>query len=195
MVLVDLRDSIVITGSCGIELFLRRNKVGEGELQVLSALAARFVYFVYCGAMATISSPHHHPDIELCRAVARLDSIIAESPVEQAIAVELAGIDLKLSKAVLEQVRDVLCHAANKREVSILARDVELTTSQAAELLGVSRPHIVKLLDTGELPGRKVGSHRRLRLGDVEKYRESQIKAQRDAANELVGLSQEMGLY
>lgn len=59
-------------------------------------------------------------------------------------------------------------------QVSIIASDQEITTQQAAELLGVSRPTVVRLVDDGELPARVPGTvRRRLRLADVLNYRES----------------------
>ena len=65
---------------------------------------------------------------------------------------------------------------------------------EAAELLHVSRPFVVGLIDKGELAARMVGAHRRLRLDDVLKYkRDSKVRA-RVALKEMVEISQELGL-
>ncbi len=93
-----------------------------------------------------------------------------------------------LLRAVVEQLR-----AGNG--VSVAPLHAELTTVEAAELLGVSRPHLVKLLDQGAMPHRMVGSHRRVRLVDVLAYRDRQDEQSRRALDELTAQAEELGLY
>ena len=70
-----------------------------------------------------------------------------------------------------------------------------LTSQEAADLLGVSRPHLAKLLDRGEIPSHKVGTHRRVHRSDVEAFAD-QIRLQRwRALTELMHLQESMGLY
>lgn len=70
-----------------------------------------------------------------------------------------------------------------------------LTTGQAADLLGVSRPTVVSLIQAGKLPATVVGTHRRLELGEVLAYREKQRLDRREALRELTQLSEDLGLY
>ncbi len=70
----------------------------------------------------------------------------------------------------------------------------ELTTNQAAEILDVSRPFVIKLVRRGELPCRMVGKHRRIPSAAVLEYRERMFQQARRAADEMVQLSQEAGL-
>ena len=91
-------------------------------------------------------------------------------------------------RAVVEQLR-----AGNG--VSIAPLHAELTTVEAAEILNVSRPHLVKLLEQSEMPYRMVGSHRRVRLVDVLAYRDRQDARSRRALDELTAQAEELGLY
>lgn len=70
-----------------------------------------------------------------------------------------------------------------------------LTTGQAADILGVSRPTVVKLVDDGVLPAQRVSTHRRLRTADVLAHRDRTRQGRRAALDELTRISEELGLY
>jgi excisionase family DNA binding protein len=67
---------------------------------------------------------------------------------------------------------------AQGKSIALMPTDAEVSTQQAAEILNVSRPHVIKLLEKGEIPHKKVGSHRRILLQDILKY-ESNFKSER----------------
>ena len=101
---------------------------------------------------------------------------------------------LELPPAAARLLRTLLQEMAAGRAVTVVPLDAEITTGDAAELLHVSRPFVVGLIDKGELAARMVGAHRRLRLDDVLKYkRDSKVRA-RVALKEMVEISQELGL-
>ena len=76
-----------------------------------------------------------------------------------------------LPDAAFRLLVEILNQMARGHVVTVSAIEAELTTQQAAELLGVSRPHLVKLLEQGVLPFRKVGAHRRVKFSDLAAYR------------------------
>ncbi len=71
----------------------------------------------------------------------------------------------------------------------------EVTTQQAAELLNVSRQYLVRLLDEGRIPFRKVGKHRRLRVVDVLSFKETRDTDRRAGLRELSRMTEEFGGY
>lgn len=105
------------------------------------------------------------------------------------------GTRIDLPSEVATVLRDVVVAMAEGKAVSVAPQHTTLTTQQAADLLGVSRPTLIKLLEAGELPYTTPGRHRRLRLSDVLDYRD-RIRHERDRRlDELADLSDEAGLY
>ncbi|HET7463548.1 MAG TPA: helix-turn-helix domain-containing protein [Longimicrobium sp.] len=88
----------------------------------------------------------------------------------------------------------VLRELAQGHAVAVVSTAEEISTGAAAELLGVSRPHVAKLVDTGVLPGRKVNRHRRVRLSDVMAFKRRMERRHR-LLDELAEVSEELGLY
>ncbi len=84
---------------------------------------------------------------------------------------------------------------AQGHSVAILHYEEELTTQQAADLLRVSRPFLIKLLETGHIQYHHVGSHRRIRMGDLMKYKQNRDRLRKNRITEIVRVSESMGLY
>ena len=105
------------------------------------------------------------------------------------------GDPLALPPELGRVLATALAEAASGRAVEVRTVADELTTQEAADLLGVSRPFVVKLVDSGELPARRVGTHRRLRRDDVLAHRDQMRTTQAAALAELSDQAQELGLY
>lgn len=105
------------------------------------------------------------------------------------------GTVLELPESVADALAEVLEAAADGERPLVLRSPDNLTTEQAAAVLGVSRPTIVRMIEDGKLPARMVGTHRRLALGDVLAYRELSTKRRRDALDEMTRQAEELGLY
>ncbi|NBC03768.1 MAG: excisionase family DNA-binding protein [Bacteroidetes bacterium] len=101
---------------------------------------------------------------------------------------------VKIPVSAFRFLNTIIEHMAQGKAITVNPVDAEITTQEAADLLNVSRPFIVKLLEEGEIPFHKVGSHRRIKLKDFLAYKSQYKKDQREALDELTKISQELGL-
>jgi excisionase family DNA binding protein len=104
------------------------------------------------------------------------------------------GNMIRVPKIFIRFMVDVLKEMAQGRTVNFVTSDTEVSTEQAAGILNVSRPFVVKLLETGAIPFRKVGSHRRILLRDIEAYHKEMKTRQKKELQKLSDLDQEFGL-
>jgi excisionase family DNA binding protein len=100
---------------------------------------------------------------------------------------------LEVPRAAVELLARILAHMATGQGVSIVPAHAELTTQQAADLLNVSRPFLIGLLEAGRIEYRTVGRHRRVKAASLRRYIRDDDRSRREAADELSALSQEMG--
>ena len=105
------------------------------------------------------------------------------------------GQQVVLPAEVFDVLRDVAEDLSRGLAVTVAPRQTVLTTSQAADVLGVSRPTLVRLLERGEIPFEQPGRHRRVRLVDVLAHRDRARRRRAAALDELVRASEEAGLY
>ena len=102
--------------------------------------------------------------------------------------------EIRLPKRITALLFEILAEVVQGHSVSIGTQDEELTTGEAADLLNVSRPHLVKLLEAGEIPFHKVGTHRRVNRADVLDYKARQRDRAEAAMRELADQAQELDL-
>lgn len=102
--------------------------------------------------------------------------------------------ELVLPGHVLQILLDVLSEMSQGNAISLIPYRQEISTQDAANLLNVSRPFLVGLLEKGDIPFRKVGAHRRVQLKDVLDYKERTDKHRSQALDELSALSQDEGM-
>ncbi|MDZ8186930.1 MAG: helix-turn-helix domain-containing protein [Nostoc sp. ChiSLP02] len=105
------------------------------------------------------------------------------------------GEQIIIPEPIYQVLLQVVHTMASGKAISIIPQQQELTTQQAAEFINVSRPYLIKLLEQGEIPHIKVGSHRRVRFDDLMKYKQQRDVKRDRLLTELTQMSQEAGFY
>lgn len=102
---------------------------------------------------------------------------------------------IKIPRSALKLLAEVLKAMGQGKPFSLVPVATEVTTQKAAEILGCSRPHLVKLLENGTIPFTKVGKHRRLRFEDVLKYKQQMQQDRKQHLIDMMQNDEELGLY
>jgi excisionase family DNA binding protein len=92
-------------------------------------------------------------------------------------------------------LKDIVRNLEDGRSLVLMPEERQLTTQRAAELLGMSRPYLIRLLDAGEMPYLLVGKHRRIALRDVLAYAKRRVEGRRTALDTMARSAFEAGLY
>lgn len=128
----------------------------------------------------------------------RLGGVLAALASHRAGAPALVGPDgerLELPPEVFEILREVVEALAQGLAITVAPHQMVLSTSEAADILGISRPTLVRMLESGEIPFEQPGRHRRVRMADVLAYRE-RVRRQRGAGlDRMVAAAEDAGLY
>ena len=121
--------------------------------------------------------PHQRSTIEL--------KVIEDDKSEQKVVIPAAAFHLLV---------DILSQMSQGNAVTLIPIHAELTTQEAADILNVSRPFLIKLIETGEIICRKVGRHRRIRFEDLMSYKQRIDSDHTQALDELASQAQELNM-
>jgi excisionase family DNA binding protein len=139
------------------------------------------------------------PDDEQGAAIADFVRVLDEAglgtPATRPALVAASGERLELPESMYDVLRQVADALSKGMGVSVAPLSAMLTTQEAADYLGISRPTLVRILERGEMPMEKPGRHRFVRLKDLVKY-SNRMKEQRQAALEqLVADAEDEAMY
>lgn len=145
-----------------------------------------------------------HDEVELLQNIDKLlqefrsgvQSDNRESGTSMAVLVnETTSQKLEIPSSLFEVIYDAVDILLKGGAVAIMPYHAQLTTQEAADYLGVSRPYLITLLEKGEIPFKRLRSHRRIMLRDLEEYRLHRDEARHQALDALTGDVYDAGLY
>jgi len=126
------------------------------------------------------------------RSLTRLEKIVRPK-VSGAVYIEINHESVELPRSIVSTLFEVLSVLSGVNDKH-LVNEEPLTTQQAAELLHVSRPYLVKLIDKKSIPSYKVGRYRRVYKSDVLAYKEKSLIERKEILQKLVDEAQELDL-
>jgi excisionase family DNA binding protein len=134
-------------------------------------------------------------DADLARVSSRLlATCIGDGPTARLRVIDGDQEIIEVPVPALRMLVDILANMAEGNAVSIVPIHAVLTTQEAADFLGVSRPYLVGVLERGELPHHKAGTHRRIYFRDLLAYRTARMGQSQTALDALAEQAQKLGL-
>ena len=136
-------------------------------------------------------------DIKLAKETTRQFAALstkAREDAHYALTDKKSKVELKISKSMFNAFIALMKEMADGKAIMLIPVDAELSTQEAADMLNVSRPYVVKLLDEKQIPFRTVGRYRRVRFEDLLKYQRTAEARRQAALNEMAAQAQELGL-
>ena len=127
--------------------------------------------------------------------VAHIYKKLNKSPLTVKLEIDGEERIINFPEPALHLFFEILNNMALGRPVSIIPRQAELTTQEAADYLNVSRPYLIGLLEKGEIPFHKTGTHRRINFSDITEYEKKRQTEYESGMQELVDLTKELGFY
>lgn len=121
-----------------------------------------------------------------------LERLHTDSP---EIEIEETNEKIKIPLKALKLLAKILEATSQGKPIFIAPVAMEMTTQAAADLLGCSRPHLVKLLEEGEIEYAKIGKHRRVKYEDVMAYKKRMKAKQQELLIKIMNADEESGLY
>lgn len=125
-----------------------------------------------------------------------LDAVLKQiSSQNPEIEIEETGERIKIPIQALRLLSKILYATAQGKPISIVPLAMEVTTQSAADFLGCSRPHLVKLLEQGIIPFTTVGRHRRIKFEDLQKYKKAMKASQKKLLIQMMKQDEEYNMY
>ncbi|HUY51153.1 MAG TPA: helix-turn-helix domain-containing protein [Streptosporangiaceae bacterium] len=134
--------------------------------------------------------PPEHPE-----GLTSVLALLAPDSAGRATLIGPDGTRLELPGEVFDVLREVVSALSRGLAITVAPHQTVLSTSEAAQLLGVSRPTLVRLLESGEIPFDKPGRHRRVRLADLLAYQQRSRRRRASLLDQMVADAEDAGLY
>src|ERR1700712_5225543 len=143
--------------------------------------------------MYELFSPASDESDDIARLHEGIDALCAKHATPRLVGVD--GTDVEIPPSIFDALKLAVDAMSRGATITLMPHGRELSSQEAADLMRVSRPHLIKLLDRGEMPFHRVGRHRRIRIEDVLAYLERRREERDLHLTELAQAAQDAGGY